>query len=55
MLSRRLEPPEMRLLFRLLGSYYLWRAVFRGPAYLARFLLRRGARRRANRAIRRWL
>lgn len=42
-------------MLRLLSLAALLRAVFRGPAYLMRFLLRRGARRQANREIRRWL
>lgn len=41
----------LRMLFRVLGLFFLVRAMLRGPAYLARFLVRRAL----YRSIRRWL
>jgi hypothetical protein len=44
----------MRTLLRLLHYYYLGRALLRGPAYFAGYLLRRAARQAAWRMTRKW-
>ncbi|HZT08229.1 MAG TPA: hypothetical protein VFC51_14490 [Chloroflexota bacterium] len=42
----------MRWFWRLLGAFFLYHALTKGPSYTARYLARRQMRRAANRAIR---